>query len=212
MRQILIVLGTLFIVLLANAAAIRDEQSQTVLVSNEGFVSHGRGSGILLDETHVLTCAHMLKSPKDELFVYTFPLGSVIIARPEFVDRGADLAVLKLVQPVVVSRYPTFEHHFALGDPLTIVGNALGSMKWAITSGIISSVDPTYLYSDARINHGDSGGPWFDKDGNIVALTDFMILPDEGPGIAGGISAAVIEDFLEERQAMITKLDKPLGV
>lgn len=214
MREILIVIGLLFVVLFAHAD-IHSEQTQTVLIENVGFMATARGSGILLDETHILTCAHMVSSPNDELLVYTYPLGSVIKAVPEYVDVKADLAILTLAQPVIVTVAPIFERHWVDGEAVTVIGNAMGSMKWVISAGVIASEDRQYLYTDARINHGNSGGPWFDASGNIVALSDFLIEPKEGAGIAGGISAGAIEAFLQEREnekKMAEVMGKLLGV
>src|SRR5579872_875473 len=42
-----------------NRAAIARTKAFTVLISNEGIGGVGRGTGILIDATHVLTCAHM---------------------------------------------------------------------------------------------------------------------------------------------------------
>lgn len=215
MKDILIVIGLLFIVLVANAT-VRQEETLTVLVTNEGFLGNGRGSGVLLDENHVLTCAHMATTPKDELFVYTYPLGSVIRATPEFMDKDADLMVLTLASPVAIAKPPVFEIHWTEGDPITVIGNALGSMKWVVSAGVVSGEEQEYLLTDARINPGNSGGPWFDKDGSIVAITDWGIGPAEGrQGIAGGVSATAIENFLQAREnARVGRemLQKLLGV
>lgn len=197
------------------ATSVREEQAQTVLVTSEGLQGGGRGTGVLLDETHILTCAHMAKSEKEELFVYTYPLGSVVRARLEFVDRSNDLAILLLDQPVVVSRYPVFEHHWTEGDPITVVGNALGAMKWLVVKGVIAGEEREDLVTDARVNPGNSGGPWFDADGSIVAISAWGIGPHEGRiGLAGGISANKIEAFLAHCQSarVVTAIRKSLVV
>lgn len=215
MKDTLIVVGMLFIVLFANAATIRQEQALTVLVTNEGFVGSSRGSGVILNETHVLTCAHMIKSKKDTFFVYTYPLGNVIKAHAEYADSDVDLAVLVLDRPIVLVAYPRFEHHYTEGDPVTVIGNALGSMGWIVSKGVISGTDGDALVSDARINHGNSGGPWFDEDGSVLAISDWLIQPESGPGISGGISAATIEQFLRDREGakkMAETMSRLLGV
>lgn len=214
MRQILIVLGALFITLLANAATIAEERALTVLVSNEGFTNGSRGSGLLLDETHVLTCAHLIDTKRDVFFIYTYPLGHVVKAHAEYADQSADLAVLVLDTPVILVAYPRFEHHFSDGDPVTVIGNALGAMSWLISRGIVSGEDRGFLITDAHINHGNSGGPWFDADGSVLGLSDWIIQPESGPGVAGGIPASAIEDFLASREAAqhwAEKMSKLLG-
>lgn len=214
MRQILIVLGALFIALMANAVTIRDEQALTVLVTNESVTGGSAGSGIILDEKHILTCAHMLDTKHDTFYIYTYPLGHVVRAHAEYADADVDLAVLVMDSPIAIVAYPRFEHHFMEGDPITVIGNALGGMAWLVSKGVISGQDKNYLVTDAHVNHGNSGGPWFDADGSVVAMSDWIVQPHTGPGMAGGISASTIEDFLAAREASqhwAEKMSKLLG-
>ncbi len=146
----------------------------------------------------------MVHNWTDEFFVYTYPLGSVIRAHVEYGNANMDLAVLVLEKPIVLVAYPRFEHHYTEGDPVTVIGNALGAMKWLVSKGVISGQEGQYLITDAHVNHGNSGGPWFDADGSVVALSDWLIQPESGPGVYGGISAATIEDFLVEREGAKT--------
>lgn len=177
-----------------SAANIRMEQSVTVLVTNEGLLGGGRGSGVLLDPTHVLTCAHMAKSPSDEFFIYTYPLGAVIRGEVEAADIYHDLLIIKLAKPVAVARFAQFEHHWMEGDSVTVIGNKLGGMSWLVSRGVISGQQREFLLTDASIHPGNSGGPWFNDDGDIVAITDWGL--KDGSGISGGIAAEIIEAFL----------------
>lgn len=178
-------------------SSIDDAKSMTVIISNDDFEGSGRGTGVLLDETHVLTCAHMIESPKDELFIYTYPLGRVIVATPEAVDKNDDLAILVLASSAPFSHAPVFQENVTDGEPITVVGNALGGMKWFVTHGVISGRDRDSLLTDALVNPGNSGGPWLNSKGEIVALTDWRIGPAPHiPGIAGGISGATINRVL----------------
>lgn len=214
-KETLITLGLLFLVMMANAAPIRDEQALTVLVTSEGFGPSGRGTGLILDEKHILTCAHMLHTKKDVFFVYTYPLGNVIKANAEYADSDKDLAILVLEKPIVIVAYPRFETHWTEGDTVTVIGNMLGSMGWIVSKGVISGRDGDAIVSDVRINHGNSGGPWFDDDGSVIALSDWLVQPEQGPGISGGISAATIEQFLEDRsnaEKMSAMMGKLLGI
>jgi S1-C subfamily serine protease len=197
MKTLIILLAA--VMPLAAVANIRMEQSITVLVTNEGLLGGGRGSGVLIDPTHVLTCAHMAKSPSDEFFIYTYPLGAVIKGEVEAADIYHDLLIIKLAQPVAVARFAQFEHHYMEGDPITVVGNALGSMSWLVSKGVISGTQRNFLLTDASIHPGNSGGPWFNEDGDIVALTDWGLNGVEG--ISGGISAETIEYFLAKWKA-----------
>lgn len=194
---------------------VKNAQALTVLVTNEGLLGGGRGSGILLDSKHVLTCAHMASGPEDEMFVYTYPLGQVIKAHVEYVDVYNDILLLVLDSSVTVHNAAVFEPKVTDGEPITIVGNALGAMTWIVSKGIISGRERFYLLTDAQINHGNSGGPWLNSKGEVVAMTDWIIGPDKSmPGIGGGISAERIMQSLDSYKRskdMFAKLQKILG-
>jgi len=167
-----------------------------VLVTSEGFLGGGRGSGVLIDSQTVLTCAHMAESYDDELFIYTYPIGKVTKASVLFVDPASDLMLLKLATPVKAPRYAKFAESYD-GEPITIIGNALGSMKWLVSRGIIAGMERQYVLTDVQVNPGNSGGPWIDENGYVVAITDWGIDPKRGPGVTGGISAAKIKAFIK---------------
>src|SRR5262245_12681447 len=50
-----------------NREAIAKARGFTVLISNEGFGGVSRGTGVLLDDRRVLTCAHLAKAQGDDL-------------------------------------------------------------------------------------------------------------------------------------------------
>jgi len=122
---------------------VENAKKFTVLVTNEGLLGGGRGSGILLDATHVLTCMHMMRSAKDEMFVYTYPFGAVIKAHVTNVDADDDLALLTLESSATVRVKPVFQVTYHDGDSITVIGNALGGMSWYVTGG-------GYLWRGAR--------------------------------------------------------------
>lgn len=198
-----------------NLGHIEKAKAMTVLIANFGLTAPGAlGSGVLLDEQHVLTCFHMLRAPTDELMVYTYPLGAVVRARIENVDMANDLAILVLDTPVKCKYKPYFEAHTEDGESITAVGNALGAMKWLVTGGIVSGREKNYVVSDIRINHGDSGGPWVNDNGDIVAISDWVIFNGANPGISGGVSASAIKGFfarIESQKAMEEALMRMLG-
>lgn len=216
MKTILILTSALLLIGAAPAPKSREEiveagKKFTVLVTNEGLLGGGRGSGILLDERHVLTCFHMVKTPKDELFVYTYPFGKVYKAHVDQVDRANDIAFLVLDSSAVVRVKPVFQTKVQDGESLTVIGNALGSMKWMVTSGIVAGSERGDILTDAMVQHGDSGGPWLNAKGEIVAMTDWGF--DGTPGITGGISGAVLAeqvDYYQHPEKLIAKLMEAL--
>src|SRR5580698_4286820 len=71
-------------------------KSWTVLISNEGFESKYRGTGMLIDATHVLTADHMVSTNGNEMWIYVAPGRRVVHAKPVIEDSSNDLAVLEL--------------------------------------------------------------------------------------------------------------------
>lgn len=180
----------------SQAEIIEAAKKFTVLVTQEGLLArHSRGSGVLLDETHVLTCFHLLESPQDELFVYTYPLGKVYKARPDVVDQKNDLAILVLDSSATVRVKPIIQTKVTVGETVYTIGNSLGAMNWRISKGIITGSERSYLMTDAMGQHGDSGGPWINEKGEIVALTSWGY--DEAPGMMGGVSGKTLYIFTD---------------
>lgn len=201
-------IGTLMLLLgfvsFCQAQTWEDVRDLTVLITNNQFGGTGAGTGVLLDPTHVLTCFHMVRSEKDDFLVYTYPMGKVIRAHVEGGNKADDLAVLTLAEPVKVKAPPVFENHYVVGEPITVVGNALGGMLWFVTKGVVSGISQGFLLTDALINPGNSGGPWVNANGDIVALTDWGIGPEEHVhGLSGGVSSVAINRMLDARAQQI---------
>lgn len=186
-----------------NHAAVGRAKEFTVLISNEGFGGISRGTGILIDEGHVLTCAHVVANGNDETLVYFFPSNFYATAKPVFRSSSMDLAILELSVEVKGAPVPVFQEAHFDGEPITIIGNILGSMKWFVAYGIVSGENDRDLYTDGLVMGGDSGGPWINDRGEVVALSDWGMENGDGVrlGISGGISAKTIHEFLKEWKA-----------
>ena len=185
-----------------NRQAIERTKAFTVLISVEGFGGTGRGTGVLLDSTHVLTCAHMVHSSIDDMWIFPYPGDIVVKGKPIMVNPSVDLAILELSKPVVIAHYATFQEMHYDGEPITIIGNTLGSMKWFVSFGIVSGEFENYILTDGMLYGGNSGGPWINEKGEVVALTDWTLLRGaEETGIHGGVAAKTIHAFLKAWKA-----------
>ena len=173
----------------------------TVLISLEGFAGGYRGTGVVIDKTHVLTCAHMIH--EGEFWVYTYPLGHVITAHPTWGDGLHDLAILELDHPIELEHYAVVNTTTSIGQPIVVIGNTLGAMHWFVSYGMISDKESFYDITTALIRGGNSGGPWVNLHGDLVALTDWGLQSSKGvqENIGGGIDGATIQKFLKTWKA-----------
>lgn len=180
-----------------STTTVHDVQDFTVLISQEGMDSRWRGSGILLNPTTVLTCAHII--PKDKstknLWIYPYPGDKVVRANLKFINYPQDLALLELTTPAGGHKTPVFARKAEIGEPIVAVGNIKGYMLWFASYGIISGEHDRWVLTDAMIRGGNSGGPWANSKGEIVALTD-VAWESDASVIGGGVPVQELEKFL----------------
>jgi S1-C subfamily serine protease len=171
----------------------------TVLISNEGWEGVGRGTGVLIDSTHVLTCQHMIG--KELTMVFTYPLHTVVMVKKvAYQDPMHDVAIFELSEPVKLDHYATFNSTTTVGQPIMVVGNTLGAMVWFVSYGIISDKTMFYDLTTATSHGGNSGGPWVDLEGRVVAITDWGLEESNGTEehISGGINGETLLRAIKE--------------
>lgn len=188
-----------------SSETVRLVQDYTVIIANENMNERWRGTGVLLSSTVVLTCAHVIPEDKSTgtLWIYPYPGDRVVHAKLKFINYPKDLALLELTTPVIGHRTPVFAKKPELGEPMVSVGNIRGYMMWFVSYGIISGEHGRWVLSDAMIRGGNSGGPWANSRGEIIALTD-VGWEDGNSTIAGGVPTQDIQKFLAN-----SRLKKP---
>ncbi len=158
------------------------------------LVQSGVGSGIILDNGHILTNHHVVKGA--QRLRLTFASGQALIVNPDAVlaDPITDLAVIKLtnvpakVQPdlQVKAVFADSDKDVHVGDWALAAGSPLG-LKQTVTQGVISAKGRLLsmldlvelLQTDAAINPGNSGGPLFDQLGRVAGI-NVAIASDNG--------------------------------
>ena len=151
----------------------------TVNVFGQEAVSASAGSGFILSKDgYVITNAHVV-SGAQTIWVDMFNEESY---KAELVgaDTSFDIAVLKIeaedLQPVSVGDSSKLK----VGEGVVAIGNPLGELTFTMTNGILSALDreintdgnpQNMLQTNAAINSGNSGGPLFDMDGNVIGVT-----------------------------------------
>jgi S1-C subfamily serine protease len=146
----------------------------------------GLGSGVLIERDGIiLTAAHVVQTA--ETIEVEFADGEVVPGKVYSSEPNADIAVVKLERPpsgAVVAKLGDSDK-VAVGDEIFIVGAPLG-ISYTLTVGHISArrkansmwgglSQADLFQTDAAITTGNSGGPMFNLDGEVVGIVSSMI-------------------------------------
>jgi len=127
-------------------------------------------------------------------------------------DPTSDLAVLKIEGPTFPFVHFGDSRQARVGDWVIAIGNPFG-LGGSVTAGIVSAVNRVgqgpydrFIQTDASINRGNSGGPMFDLQGNVIGINSQILSPTGGNvGIGFAIpaeQAKPIVDTLMKGQAV----------
>nr|WP_246427038.1 Do family serine endopeptidase [Sphingopyxis panaciterrulae] len=149
----------------------------------------GGGSGFLISaDGYIVTNNHVITGgPRGEqVNEVTVTLTNRKEYRAKIVGRDAtsDLALLKIDATGLPFVKFGDSNKARVGDWVVAIGNPLG-LGSTVTAGIISAVQRNlgsgpydrYIQTDTAINRGNSGGPLFDLQGNVVGITNMLISP-----------------------------------
>lgn len=168
----------------------------------------GLGSGVLISsDCHILTAAHVVDGT-NKIKVKTQD-GKLRDATVLFSEKSADIALLKLDVP------DSSLKHAALGDSdNAVVGQniyAIGSpygLENSFSAGIISAfrsfnsvydgtVQIEFIQTDAAINSGNSGGPLFNSNGEVIGIASSILTVSGGfQGIGMAVTSNTIKGLL----------------
>ena len=172
------------------------------------------GSGFIVSaDGFVVTNNHVVSPGRRgtvEEVTVTLPDGTEYPAEIVGTDPESDLAVLKIErgQPFPFVRFGD-SSQARVGDWVVAIGNPFG-LGGTVTSGIVSSVlrntgggaYDRYIQTDASINRGNSGGPLFDMQGNVIGINNAIFSPTGGSvGIGFAIPAEVAEPIVAQLRA-----------
>ncbi|WP_136162878.1 DegQ family serine endoprotease [Sphingomonas flavalba] len=169
------------------------------------------GSGFIIStDGYIVTNNHVISGGRNgavvESITVTLPDRTEYRAKLIGRDIVSDLAVLKIDAtglPFVKFGDST---HTRVGDWVVAIGNPFG-LGGTVTSGIVSALHRNtgqggaydrYIQTDASINMGNSGGPMFDLNGNVIGINTAIFSPSGGNvGIGFAIPAEQARPVVE---------------
>lgn len=165
-----------------------------------------QGSGFFISEDgYLVTNNHVVEG--GQTFAVVMDNGTELEAKLIGADPRTDLAVLK-VEGEQKFTYVDFadEAKVRVGDWVVAVGNPFG-LGGTVTAGIVSArgrdigAGPydDFLQIDAAVNRGNSGGPAFNLEGQVVGINTAIFSPSGGNvGIAFAIPASTARDIVTD--------------
>lgn len=169
--------------------------------------SQALGSGFVISaDGFIVTNNHVIDGA-DEIEIEFFS-GDRMKAKLVGTDKNTDLALLKVDATRDLAFVPFGDSDkMRVGDWVVAMGNPLGQ-GFSVSAGIVSargralsgSFDD-YIQTDAAINKGNSGGPLFNLDGEVVGVNTAILSPTGGSiGIGFSMASNVVTKVVSQLQ------------
>lgn len=167
--------------------------------------SNALGSGFIVSpDGYIVTNNHVIESA-DEITVELYSGGELdaeLIGR----DPRTDIALLKVKSDTDLPFVKFGDSDAAhVGDWVLAIGNPLGQ-GFSVSAGIVSARNRTlqgsyddFIQTDAAINRGNSGGPLFNMNGEVIGVNTAILSPNGGSiGIGFAMSSAVVSRVVDQ--------------
>src|SRR5689334_8290888 len=164
----------------------------------------GQGSGFIISaDGYAVTNNHVVE--KAESVQVTTDDGKIHNAKVIGTDPRTDLALIK-VEDGPFPYVKLSDKSPRIGDWVLAVGNPFG-LGGTVTAGIVSargrdigaSAYDDFIQIDAPVNKGNSGGPTFDTDGNVIGVNTAIFSPSGGSvGIAFAIPSDTVTNVVAQ--------------
>ncbi|EEX11067.1 protease Do subfamily [Ruegeria lacuscaerulensis ITI-1157] len=172
----------------------------------QGGPRQGLGSGFVLDEDgYIITNHHVV----DNADTVTVRLSDDRSYEAEVVgtDPLTDIALLKIEADVPLKAVPLGDSdEIRVGEDVVAIGNPFG-LSSTVTTGIVSAKGRNisdgpyaeFIQTDAAINKGNSGGPLFNMDGEVVGVNSAIYSPSGGSvGLGFAVTSNIVEHIAED--------------
>jgi serine protease Do len=195
--------------IIAHANAAVDGPTMAASQESHSFqLKSSAGSGFIVDPGGVIVTNWHVLDKAYEIFV-TFSDGTRTTAKVLNAARILDIALLKVE---VGHKLPAItwgdSAKMQIGDPVLAIGNPLG-IGLSVTAGIVSALNRNimdtpyddFIQTDAPINHGNSGGPLFNLQGQVIGINTALISPTAGSaGLGFAIPSNLAKNVIERLQ------------
>ncbi|MGR3723789.1 DegQ family serine endoprotease [Abyssibius alkaniclasticus] len=163
------------------------------------------GSGFIISaDGYVVTNNHVI-ADADQIEIELFS-GEVFSAELVGADPRTDLALLKIDAGFDLPFVPFGDSDvMRVGDWVLAIGNPLGQ-GFSVSAGIVSARNRTlsgnyddFIQTDAAINRGNSGGPLFNMQGEVVGVNTAILSPSGGSiGIGFSMASNVVSGVVDQ--------------
>jgi serine protease Do len=182
--------------------------------NKRGGVPHGDrkisslGSGFVIDgkEGLIVTNNHVIDGA-EEIDINFHDGSKLVVEKIIGRDTKADLALLKVTpkKPLADVKFGSSDA-IEVGDWVMAIGNPFG-LGGSVSVGIISAKSrdinsgpyDDYLQTDAAINKGNSGGPLFNMNGDVIGVNTAIISPTGGSiGIGFAVPSDTVANVVDQ--------------
>jgi len=181
-------------------------QTSSSAVSGSGFIISE--DGYIITNYHVIEYAHQYNY-KISVMMHD---GARYEASIVGVEKSNDIAVLKIAAQNLSAVTVADSDDIFVGDAVYAVGNPLGELEFTMTSGHVSALDRligtdasdsiNMFQIDAAVNSGNSGGPVYNANGEVIGVVTAKY---SSTGVEGLGFAIPINDAVNIASDLITK-------
>ena len=185
----------------------KDFMDQNGQGSNEPQRSEALGSGFVISEDGYIVINNHVIEGADDIEIEFFG-GEHMKAKLVGTDLKTDIALLKVEsdKPLPFVGFGDSDK-MRVGDWVMAMGNPLGQ-GFSVSAGIVSArgreLSGTYddfIQTDAAINKGNSGGPLFNMDGDVIGVNTAILSPTGGSiGIGFSMGSNVVSKVVAQLQ------------
>ena len=167
------------------------------------------GSGFVIDPAGIVITNNHVIADADEIRV-EFTDGTELKAEVIGTDSKTDIAVLRVESPKPLKAVSFGKSSSSrVGDWVMAIGNPFGQGS-SVSLGIVSAINrdirsgpyDSFIQTDAAINRGNSGGPLFNMDGEVIGINTAIISPSGGSiglgfSVPSDLAVNVVEQLRE---------------